>query len=73
MQAQSINYHTYMLRIWNEPQFGSIPGDVQWRFALNDTVSGKQWGFVSLEDLNQFLESVFPTFEENAINVHSTY
>ena len=72
MQPQAINYHTYMLRVWSEPQVGHINGEPQWRFSLCDTVSGEQWGFTTLEALSNFLEELFPNEELLPINAEST-
>ncbi len=72
MQPQPIQYHTYMLRVWTEPQVGRINGKSQQRFVLSDTSSGEQWGFSSLFEMRGFLETLFPEGDEIAFNVEST-
>ncbi len=72
MQPQPIQYHTFMLRIWTEPQIGNINGIMQQRFVLSNTGTGEQWGFVSIDELQQFLEQRFPENVEVRFNVEST-
>jgi hypothetical protein len=46
-------YWSYLFRIWREEGDGS-----QWRFSLEDTRTGKRWGFTSLVKLMGFLDKL---------------
>lgn len=45
-------YYSYMLRLWPEPQ---PSGEMQWRFTLVDSGTGRKRSFASLDALVEFL------------------
>lgn len=52
-------YHVYLLRLWQQSQFGSTARtETTWRFSLEDPHSGERRGFANLEALVAFLESM---------------
>ena len=51
MNDPASHYLSYLLRLW-------LAGDrdqPQWRFSLKDTHSGERKGFISMEELFEFL------------------
>ncbi len=50
---QGRKYWSYILRIFLDEIGGN-----QWRFSLEDTRTGKRWGFTSLVKLMGFLDTL---------------
>jgi hypothetical protein len=53
----SLRYKSYLLRCWQEQDRSQTSPSRIWRFALQDTRSGKQRGFASIEALMAYLQA----------------
>jgi hypothetical protein len=55
------NYHSYLLRFWEEHS-DELPLTV-WRFSLEDPLTDQRYGFASLEALVDWLKGKLRTSE----------
>ena len=62
-------YRSFLLRCWQEQDRSQISRSQIWRFSLEDTRSGKQRGFASLEALMTYLQTALASEEEDLENV----
>jgi hypothetical protein len=57
MRKRHPDYLSYMLRLW---RVGNGDQGTVWRASLQDSLTGEQVGFASLEELFAFLRQVIP-------------
>lgn len=50
------NYHSYLLRFWEER--GDAPAPSTWRFSLEDPQTSERHGFASLDALVEWIQSL---------------
>jgi hypothetical protein len=55
----------YLLRIWMESQPGADGRLPEWRFSLQDTLSGARCGFTSLQALVDYLDELLSGNPDN--------
>jgi hypothetical protein len=58
-----INYHNYILRIWNEG-IEKPEGLTIWRFSIYDPLTGVVKGFANLPELVAYLRDMIARQEE---------
>lgn len=54
--ARPPNYHSYLLRFWEERGDASAPST--WRFSLEDPQTSERHGFASLDALVEWIQSL---------------
>jgi hypothetical protein len=52
MTESQPNYHSFLLRLWFEPEANQQP----WRIILVDPHTDERWGFTKIDQLTQFLQ-----------------
>lgn len=53
MKKDSLYNFVYIVRVWRESDSGTAP----WRFAVEETVTGKRHGFCELADVAGYIET----------------
>ncbi len=54
--TQPPRYHRYLLRCWEERSQDPYP-TVEWRYSLEDCLTGERFGFGTLSDMLAFLHN----------------